>query len=159
MRLEELLRTLTEAGVRFSVIGGVALIARGVQRATEDVDIAYARDRENLARLADALRPLHPRLRGVPGDLPFTLDAASLRAGLNFTLDTDLGPLDLLGEVPGLGGFEHVDAVSTELDIAGLRVLVLTVEGLERAKRAAGRPKDLLDLGYLLALKGRSGGR
>jgi hypothetical protein len=99
MRLQELLRGLTDGGVRFAVIGGVALVARGVQRSTEDLDVAYARDRENLARLADVLRPIHPRLRGVPADLPFTLDAASLRAGLNFTLDTDLGPLDLLGEV------------------------------------------------------------
>jgi hypothetical protein len=154
MKLQDLLRTLTEAGVRFSVIGGVALVARGVQRATEDLDIAYARDRENLDRLAGALRPLHPRLRGVPADLPFTLDAASLRAGLNFTLDTDLGPLDLLGEVPGLGGFEHVDALSSEVAIAGFEVLVLTVEGLERSKRAAGRAKDLLDLGFLRALRG-----
>jgi predicted nucleotidyltransferase len=152
MKLQELLARLADAGVRFSVIGGVALVARGVQRATEDLDIAYARDRENLARLAEALRPLHPRLRGVPEGLPFTLDAASLRAGLNFTLDTDLGPLDLLGEVPGLGTFEHVDAASSEIQLEGMRVLALTVEGLERAKRAAGRPKDLLDLGYLRAL-------
>ena len=82
------------------------------------------------------------------------LDEASLRSGLNFTLDTDDGPLDLFGEVPGLGTFEHVDAASSELDIGGTRVLVLTLDGLERAKRAAGRPKDLLDLGYLRALKG-----
>jgi hypothetical protein len=115
--------------------------------------IAYSRDRENLARLAAALAPIHPRLRGVPGDLPFVLDEASLRAGLNFTLDTDLGPLDLLGEVPGLGTFEHVDAASSELEIAGARILVLTIDGLERAKRAAGRPKDLVDLGYLRALR------
>jgi hypothetical protein len=154
MKLRELLAKLVESGVRFSVIGGVALIARGVQRSTEDLDIAYARDRENLARLAAALQSLHPRLRGVPADLPFVLDEASLRSGLNFTLDTDLGPLDLFGEVPGLGTFEHVDAASDELEIAGTRLLVLTVEGLERAKRAAGRPKDLLDLGYIRALKG-----
>jgi hypothetical protein len=136
------------------VIGGVALIARGVQRSTEDLDIAYARDRENLARLAKALETLHPRLRGVSADLPFVLDEASLRSGLNFTLDTDLGPLDLFGEVPGLGTFEHVDAASDELEIAGTRLLVLTLDGLERAKRAAGRPKDFVDLGFIRALKG-----
>lgn len=152
MRLRELLARLAEHQVRFSVIGGVALIARGVQRSTEDLDIAYARDRENLAHLAAALRPLHPRLRGV-ADLPFVLDEASLRSGLNFTLDTDLGPLDLFGEVPGLGTFEHVDAASGELEIAGTRMLVLTLEGLELAKRAAGRPKDIVDLGYIRALK------
>lgn len=152
MKLRELLALLADHQVRFSVIGGVALIARGVQRSTEDLDIAYARDRENLARLAGALRPIHPRLRGVPADLPFVLDEASLRSGLNFTLDTDLGPLDLLGEVPGVGTFDHVDAASTELEIDGKHILVLTLEGLERAKRAAGRPKDLIDLGYIRAL-------
>lgn len=153
MKLRALLALLAEHEVRFSVIGGVALIARGVQRTTEDLDIAYARDRQNLARLAGALAAIHPRLRGVPGDLPFTLDEASLRSGLNFTLDTDLGPLDLLGEVPGLGTFEHVDAASSELEIAGTKILVLTLDGLERAKRAAGRPKDLVDLGAILALR------
>ncbi len=152
MQLRDLLARLTEHQVRFVIIGGVALIARGVQRATEDLDIAYARDRQNLRSLATALAPLHPRLRGVPPELPFTLDEASLRQGLNFTLDTDLGALDLLGEVAGLGAYEHVDAASSELEIAGLPLLVLTVDGLERAKRAAGRPKDLLDLGFLRAL-------
>lgn len=78
MKLQELLNRLVEAGVRFSVIGGVALIARGVQRSTEDLDIAYARDRDNLDRLASMLAPIHPKLRGVPGDLPFVLDAAWL---------------------------------------------------------------------------------
>ena len=153
MQLQALLRHLVEHRVRFAVIGGVALIARGVQRATEDLDIAYARDRENLERLATALAPLQPRLRGVPADLPFTLDVSSLRSGLNFTLDTDLGPLDLRGEVPGLGPFDRVDDASDELEIGGVRLLVLTLDGLERSKRAAGRPKDLVDLGYLRALR------
>lgn len=153
MKLRQLLALLAESEIRFAVIGGVALIVRGVQRATEDLDIAYARDRENLARLATALATIHPRLRGVPADLPFVLDEASLRSGLNFTLDTDLGPLDLLGEVPGLGTFEHVDAASSEIEIDATRVLVLTLDGLEASKRAAGRPKDLVDLGYIRALR------
>lgn len=153
MKLQQLIALLSDAKIRFSVIGGVALIARGVQRSTEDLDIAYARDRENLKRLATALAPIHPRLRGVEGDLPFVLDEATLRSGLNFTLDTDLGPLDLLGEVAGIGTYAAVDALSDELEIAGTKMLVLTVEGLEKAKRAAGRPKDLVDLGYLKALR------
>jgi hypothetical protein len=56
--------------------------------------------------------------------------------------------------VPGLGTFEHVDAASSEIEVDGTRMLALTLDGLERAKRAAGRPKDLLDLGYIRALKG-----
>ena len=153
MKLQQFIALLSDAEIRFSVIGGVALIARGVQRSTEDLDIAYARDRENLKRLAIALAPIHPRLRGIEGDLPFVLDEATLRSGLNFTLDTDLGPLDLLGEVAGIGTYAAVDALSDELEIAGTKMLVLTLEGLEKAKRAAGRPKDLVDLGYLKALR------
>lgn len=153
MRLRELLSLLAEHGVRFTVIGGVALIARGVQRATEDLDIAYHRDPTNLSRLARALAPLHPRLRGVPGDLPFVLDVATLRNGLNFTLDTDLGPLDLLGEVAGLGPYEAVEAAAGPMEIQGAALQVLTLDGLEAAKRAAGRPKDLIDLGYIRALR------
>ena len=154
MKLQGILARLVEHKVRFSVIGGVALVARGVPRSTEDLDIGYARDRDNLRRLADALAPIRPRLRGVPADLPFVLDEVSLRNGLNFTLDTEEGPIDLLGEVPGLGSFEGVEQASSEMQIANTRVLVLTVDGLELAKRAAGRPKDLVDLGYLRALKG-----
>ena len=152
MKLQSLLKTLRENEVRFVIIGGVALIARGVQRATEDLDIAYARDRDNLKRLERALAPIHPKLRDVPAELPFHLDEQTLRSGLNFTLDTDLGPLDLLGEVAGLGTFVEADKASSELIIGGLPLLVLTVEGLIRAKTAAGRPKDLLDLAALKKL-------
>ncbi|MEM7604257.1 MAG: nucleotidyl transferase AbiEii/AbiGii toxin family protein [Myxococcota bacterium] len=153
VQLRRLLRTLSEAEVQFVIVGGVALIARGVPRTTEDLDIAYARDRENLKRLADALAPLNPRLRGVPDGLPFVLDFATLQMGLNFTLNTDLGPLDLLGEVAGLGPFADVRSHADLLEIADYQVAVLSTEGLVRAKRAAGRPKDLLDLGSLASLK------
>ncbi len=159
MKLQELLGRLAEHQVRFVIVGGVALIARGGQRSTEDLDIAYARDRENLKRLAEALVALHPRLRGVPADLPFVFDEVTLRNGLNFTLDTDLGPLDLLGEVAGLGTFEQVGAASSELELGGRPTLVLTLAGLERAKRAAGRAKDLLDLGLIRALQDSEAGR
>ncbi len=153
VQLTQLLRLLVEHRVRFAVIGGVALLARGAQRTTEDLDISYARDRENLANLASALSAIHPKLRGMPPELPFTVDEGALRNGLNFTLDTDLGPLDLMGEVAGLGDFARVDEASSVLEISGFSLLVLTLDGLERAKRAAGRPKDFLDLGLIRSLR------
>jgi hypothetical protein len=100
--LEQLLHTLHAAGVKFVLIGGLAAIAHGAETVTGDVDICYARDRDNPGRLVQALASFHPRLRGVPPDLPFRLDLPTLRAGLNFTLTTDLADLDLLGEVLGL---------------------------------------------------------
>jgi hypothetical protein len=139
--------------VEFVVIGGLALTLRGSSRVTYDLDICYARSSENLERLVKALAPHHPRLRGAPDDLPFLWDALTLRSGLNFTLKTDLGDIDLLGEVAGLGTHADVLPLSDVLDIHGSQVSVLNLDGLERAKRAAGRVKDLLDLGEIAELK------
>jgi hypothetical protein len=83
--LERLLRVLTESGVEFVVIDGVAMVLRGSSRVTIDLDLCYARDRENLRRLADALAPYSPRLRGTPPELPFLWDERTLASGLNFT--------------------------------------------------------------------------
>jgi hypothetical protein len=126
--------------VKFVLVGGLAAIAHGAATLTGDVDICYARDVENLQRLAHALAPFHPRLRGVPPDLPFRLDVSTLRAGLNFTLTTDLADLDLLGEVLGLGAYDAVHAVAEEIEVYRLPCLVLTLEGLIRAKDYGTKP-------------------
>jgi hypothetical protein len=156
MLFRELLETLSKADVRFVVIGGVALVLRGSVRLTVDLDVCYARDAANLERLAAALAPHRPRLRGAPEELPFIWDAQTLRSGLNFTLKTDLGDIDVLGEVTGLGGYEAVAALASEQDVAGLRLSVLSLDGLERAKRAAGRVKDLLDLEEIAEIRRQS---
>ena len=153
---ERLLQTLLAARVKFVLVGGLAAVAHGAATLTGDVDVCYARDQENLERLTQALALFHPRLRGAPPDLPFRLDLPTLRAGLNFTLTTDLADLDLLGEILGLGTYDAVYAVAEEIEVYGLPCFVLTLEGLIRAKRAAGRPKDLRalhELEALLALK------
>ena len=151
-----LLAALNRAKVTFVVIGGVALVSRGGSRLTNDLDVVYDRRPENLDRLVAAVAPLHPRLRGAPKELPFFFDGRSLRSGLNFTLVTDVGELDLLGEVAGLGGFDEAVSSSSILTLFGQDVRVLDLEGLEKSKRAAGRVKDLLDLEMIAALKGAS---
>lgn len=152
--IKTLMATLANAGVECVVVGGVALNLRGYARATLDLDVCYARTRENFERLERALAPLHPRLRDVAPGLPFSLDARTLKAGLNFTLSTDAGDLDLFGELPGVGGFAQALALSSPLTMDGWTVHVLDLEGLERAKRAAGRAKDLLDLAAIQKLRG-----
>jgi hypothetical protein len=153
--VQRLLDALRAAGVDFVVVGGVALVLRGSSRVTVDLDVCYARDRGNLQRLAAALAPFHPRLRGAPPELPFLWDERTLASGLNFTLTTDLGDLDILGEVTGVGGYEKVVAGSSELAIGATHVLVMDLECLERAKRAAGRAKDLLDLAEIAEIRRR----
>ncbi len=154
-----LLDALTEQDVAFVVIGGLAAVAHGSAHVTNDLDLCYARTPENCARLVAALAPYRPTLRGAPADLPFRWDPRTLLAGLNFTLDTTAGPIDLFGEVPGLGPYAGVRELSQEMLLGSLPCLVLDLEPLIRAKRSAGRPKDLLvlpELEALLALQ-RSG--
>ena len=155
---EFILRQLANSEVEFVIIGGVAAAAQGSVRPTYDLDLCYRRTPENLERLAGALAPLHPRLREAPEYLPFQWDARTLEGGLNFTLQTDAGAVDLLGEVAGLGSYEQVLASTEEVELYGMSVHVLTLEGLIAAKRAAGRPRDLehlLELEALLELRRR----
>jgi hypothetical protein len=148
-----LLEALVVGHVRFVVIGGLALVLRGGSRITVDVDVCYARDRQNLERLASALAPLRPRLRGAPPELPFLWDAQTLCSGLNFTLRTEAGDIDLFGEVPGVGDFAVASRDAETMSVYGLDVPVMSLDVLERAKRAAGRAKDLLDLAEIAELR------
>jgi predicted nucleotidyltransferase len=148
-----LLRVLTEAGVEFLVIGGFAATAHGSSRLTEDVDILYCRSEENIGRLTTALAPLSPYLRDVPKGLPFRLDVATIARGLNFTLTTDCGPLDLFGEILGGGTYENLIGGSVELEIFGIPCRCLSLPQLIHIKKATGRPKDILALAELEALR------
>jgi predicted nucleotidyltransferase len=150
--LEEVVRLLDGQGVRFIVIGGWAAIIHGAARSTNDVDVVYARDADNIRRLIEALRPWNPYLRGAPPGLPFRWDDATLRAGLNFTLTTERGDLDLLGEVAGGGSYEQLLPFSEEVTASGVTCRVVTLERLIQLKRAAGRPKDLQIIAELQAL-------
>jgi hypothetical protein len=151
-----LIDALSDGRVDFAIIGGVALVLHGSARTTQDLDICYGRARENLHRLAAALRPFHPTLRGAPPDLPFHLDARSLASGLNFTLTSDIGDIDLLGEVPGIGGYEQIAADAVIMDVYGRSLRIMSLAALERAKRAAGRLKDLVDLAEIAELRRRA---
>lgn len=147
------LRTLIDHRVRFVLIGGYAGALRGSPIITGDVDICHARDDENLHRLGAALQALESRLRGAPPDVPFQLDAATLRAGDHFTFTTTAGSLDCLGSPAGTEGFTDLDASATDEDLDGLIVRVASLDDLIRMKRAAGRPVDLIAVEWLSALR------
>jgi hypothetical protein len=148
------LRVLHQHGVRFVLIGGVAARLWGSPTMTNDTDISYAGDHGNLQRLAEALRQMGARLRGVDEDVPFLLDATTIAKGQNFTFITDLGPLDILGAPAGVRGFEELAANATDFDLGdGLVVAVCDLDDLIRMKRAAGRPKDRIEIEVLSAVR------
>ena len=152
-QLEQLLAALSDAGVEFIIVGGVAARAHGSSRLTDDIDVCYLRTPANLARVVNALAPFTPYLRGAPPGLPFDWSVAILRAGLNFTLTTTAGAIDLLGEITGGGHYEDLLPHTLTITIFGREVQLLNLPWLIRVKRAAGRPKDLEVIAELEALQ------
>ncbi len=153
IQFKAILQALQAGEVEFIVVGGLAAIAHGTARVTYDVDVVYRRTPENMARLATALASYSPYLRGAPPGLPFRFDAATIKRGLNFTLITQLGDLDLLGEMTGAGSYDDVLPQSVELTVAGQKCLCVGLDQLILAKRAAGRPKDWEAISELEALR------
>ncbi len=147
-----LLRTLVDGGVDFVVIGGVAGAVHGSAQATYDLDVVYSRDQRNVERLVKAIAAIHPYLRGAPPGLPFRWDVETVNAGLNFTLTTDQGSFDALGEVTGGGRYEDLLPHTIEIDVFGITCRCVTLRKLIQLKRAAGRPRDLNAIAELEAL-------
>jgi predicted nucleotidyltransferase len=150
---EGLLRVLHEAGVKFILVGGMAAIAHGAARVTYDLDVVYERSPQNLRRLAGALRPLKPRLRGAPEDVPFLWDEETLTRGSNFTLITTMGDLDILGYISGAGEYNELAPHTIAIQVEDVPCLCLDLDTLIHVKKAAGRKKDREALDELEALK------
>jgi hypothetical protein len=151
--LGALLRALADAGVDFVVIGGIAAIAHGSPQITQDLDISHAAAPENLERLGRALVGLGATLRGVTDDVPFVPDDPTLRNVRVLTLDTPQGPLDVLAEPEGSGGYARLRANAIDAAVSGVTVKVAGLDDLIAMKKAAGRPKDRLYVEELEAIR------
>lgn len=152
-RLERVVDLLMEAAVEFIVIGGQAEWLFGSPRLTYDVDLCYRRTPENLKRLAIVLRQLQATLRGAPADVPFTLDARTLELGDNFTFNTNIVELDMLGYVEPLGTYDDLIKRSERWPVGKHVLNVISLEDLIAVKRHIKRPKDSQSLLQLLAIK------
>ena len=117
--LEQIVEIFARHGVEYLIIGGQAEALFGSPRVTYDTDFCYRRTRDNLERLAAALKELNPALRGAPPDLPFVIDARSLALGEHFTFKTRLGDLDLLGRVEPIGNYDALLPHAETYPLAG----------------------------------------
>ena len=147
------MRVLHKWKVEYVVIGGIAATFQGSTTITRDFDICYSRERANMERLTSALRELNARLRGVDVDVPFQLDAASLRNRLNFTFKTKHGDFDCLGDPGGGFDYELLKRNADQMDLGGWKVMVASLDDLITMKRAAGRNKDRIEVENLSALR------
>lgn len=152
-KLVQIVELLHKHGVEFMLIGGQAAVVHGSPIPTFDIDLCYRRTEDNLKKLAEALKEIHPTLRGAPADLPFRLDAESLALGQNFTFKTDLGDLDLLGWVEPFGTYDELVGRAENVSLETCDVNVISLDDLIAIKKHINRPKDRNVLLQLEALK------
>jgi hypothetical protein len=143
------LQSVIENRAEFVIVDLTAAIAQGAPLGTVDLDISYQRARDNADRLAAALKPFHPRLRGAPEGLPFKLDRETIMMGCNFTFVTDAGDVDILGHISGVGEYGDIRKNAVETEAFGLRLLMMSLEDVIKSKKAAGRNKDKAQLPVL----------
>ncbi|MBS1887337.1 MAG: hypothetical protein JSU06_09120 [Actinobacteria bacterium] len=153
-----ILRELTDGGVDFFLIGGVAVGYHGHVRATKDVDVVPSPAQGNLQRLAAALTRLDAQVDGAadfdPAELPDPRDPEALATGGNWVLTTRLGRLDIMQWIGDHPLWEEMAADAIEDEIAGLLIKIASYDDLVKLKELAGRPEDLADLKRLREARG-----
>ncbi|MDO8519431.1 MAG: hypothetical protein Q7T11_04645 [Deltaproteobacteria bacterium] len=154
VRLKDLLNALVREKTEMIIVGGLAGIMHGASYITNDLDICYRRSKENYQSIVKALRPFKPALRGPAGEgIPFLFDEKTLHNGLNFTLKTEAGDIDILGELTGIGTYENLLPNVETMPLFGMSLQVISLDDLIRAKKNAGRTKDKIHVDILEALK------
>lgn len=154
-----LLQRLADAGLDFVIVGGFAAITHGSGYITRDVDICAVLTEENVARLRQALADWNPRHRMTPQRLSFLTHPPAGQPLNNLYLQTDMGVIDIITSVLGVGDFMRLREKAEELEVDGRRYRVIALEDLIKAKEAMGREKDLLTAKELRAIAAKRRGR
>lgn len=150
-----ILQRFNDHRVEYVVIGGLAAVLHGAPVSTFDVDVVAPFVPENVERMHAALQGINPRFRFTPRLIPLHDDWRELVRFTNLNLVTDLGVVDVLGDLPGIGPYASLSGRTVETDVDGIACRMLDLDTLIAAKTAAGRPKDKLAVLELLAVRKR----
>lgn len=148
-----LLSRLQQHHVEFVIIGGVCGVMHGVPLVTKDLDVCCRFVAENLRKIEAAVKDLHPYHRLATNKLPLELTDSLCARLKNLYLQTDLGTLDCLGEVAGIGGYDEALSRSVTFRLSYGEFAILSIDALIDAKQAAARPRDLEAVRFLRAIK------
>lgn len=151
--IKTLLNLLSKNNVKFVIVGGFAAVVHGSSMVTEDIDFCTSFDRENMKNLMDALKSLNPRHRLIKEDRPISESAEQLAAFKNLYLTTDLGYIDLLGNIMGVGDYKDVEKHSVSIKLFDIDCKILDMDSLIKSKKLMGRYKDKQVVLELMALK------
>jgi hypothetical protein len=150
--INRLLQRLCDAEIDFVIVGGFAAVLHGSTLVTRDLDICAILTPETVNELRSALRDLRPTHRMTPQRLSFLTEPAAGVEIRNLYLETELGAVDILGSILGVGDYDRVREASIEIELFGARCRVISIDDLISAKQALGRDKDLLVVRELRAI-------
>ncbi|MFH1263085.1 MAG: nucleotidyltransferase [Pseudomonadota bacterium] len=151
--LNRLLQRLLDRKFEFVLVGGFAGVLHGASQVTRDIDICMALDPSIIGQLRSELADLHPVHRQTPQKLSFLDHPTGLATVRNLYLQTDLGPLDILSEIIGVGPFDVVASGATTIFLYGMKCLVIGLDDLIASKEALGRDRDRLAVTELRAIR------
>ena len=149
----DILKRLAEADVNFVIVGGFAGVIYGCTCVTQDLDICCDFSPDNLLRLQKALTGLNPVHRMTPGRKKLVLTRDKCAFLKNLYLDTDIGQLDCLSFINGVGDFQSVKKESMLIEAGNIQLPVLNLDALIESKKAMKRPRDKEALLQLEAIK------
>jgi predicted nucleotidyltransferase len=153
--LKDLLCVLADSGVPFIVVGGYAARMHGTSLLTEDIDVCAILSPENVSKLREVLAPFHPIHRMTPQKLPLSEFPSEIKGINNLYVGTDLGKVDFLGSVGGVGSFEQVAKNAVEVTVFGRKCRVISIDDLIKAKKFMNRPHDIETVKQLEWIKNR----
>jgi len=154
---KSLLLRLQERDVEFVIIGEVCMAMHGVNSVTLGIEVCCRLTTENLRRLEAALKGLHPFHRLAANNLPLELTNELCGRLKNLYLKTDIGILDCLGEIKGVGDYESASKHSVTYKLSYGEFRMLDLDTLIAAKEAVGRERDLAAARQLRAIKEKIG--
>ena len=153
----QLLQRLADAGLDFVIVGGYAAVAHGSSLVTRDLDICAVLTPDNVEKLRQTLADWHPKHRLTPQRLSFLDHPGADQAVQNLYLQTDIGVIDILSTILGVGDFSRLKSRADELEVGGRTYRVISLEDLIQAKEALGRETDLLAAKELRAIAAKRG--
>jgi predicted nucleotidyltransferase len=140
----KLLHRLTDSGIEFVIVGGYAAMSHGSSVMTRDLDICTVLSPDNMEKLRRTLADWNPKHRMTPQRLSFLEHPAPGVELQNLYLETDVGVIDILTTITGVGDYERLKRSADDIVIDGRKYFVISLADLISAKEALGREKDLL---------------
>jgi hypothetical protein len=154
---DTVIRRLHEHNIAFVLIGGMAAMAHGASLVTFDVDVCSSFDAENLFNIQKAFADVHPIHRMTPQKLPLEITPQNVSTLRNLYLNTDIGVIDFLSEVTGVGNYAAALTQSVEIELPSGPCRVLAIDALIHAKQSVNRTQDKIAIAQLLAIKQKGG--